>query len=204
MIRPHGHLDSAGAYRNLIVSSSGGAPVYLRDIAEVRESLQDERMRCVLGPGLLGPAVTGGRAVYRRTGANAVRWPRASRPDPVITAELPLRGITPIYDRFADDRHSVHDVQVTLVIAFVLVVVVIFVFLGRAADTLIPAVALPLSLPSPSSRCGCWTTASTTCRSWPDPGHRFLVDDAIVFLENTVRRMERGERALEATAQQHP
>ena len=90
--------------------------------------------------------------------------------------------------------------QITLGIAFVLVVVVIFLFLGRAADTLIPAVALPLSLLLTFvamhllgySLDNLSLMALTLAIG-------FLVDDAIVFLENTVRRMEHGEKALEAT-----
>ena len=119
---------------------------------------------------------------------------------PQISAELPgsIR-ITPIYDRSLSIVHSVADVQTTLIIAFVLVVIVIFAFLGRATDTLIPAVALPLSL-------------LITFMAMHALGYSldnlslmaltlaigFLVDDAIVFLENTVRRMERGEAAFEA------
>ena len=96
--------------------------------------------------------------------------------------------------------HSVIDVQMTLGIAFVLVVLVIFMFLGRAKDTLIPAMALPLSLLITFiamellgySLDNLSLMALTLAIG-------FLVDDAIVFLENTVRRMERGEKALEAT-----
>ncbi|MCI0661859.1 MAG: efflux RND transporter permease subunit, partial [Acidobacteria bacterium] len=120
---------------------------------------------------------------------------------PVINSELPgsIR-ITPVYDRSQSIVHSVRDVQVTLMIAFVLVILVIFIFLGRASDTLIPAVTLPLSLlltfivmqALGYSLDNLSLMALTLAIG-------FLVDDAIVFLENTVRRMERGERALEAT-----
>src|SRR5262249_27490690 len=88
----------------------------------------------------------------------------------------------------------------TLMVAFVLVVVVIFVFLGRAADTLIPAVALPLSLllTFVVMRMLDYSLDNLSLMALT-LAIGFLVDDAIVFLENTVRRMERGERALEAT-----
>ena len=103
--------------------------------------------------------------------------------------------IMPIYDRSQTIVNSVNDVQETLLIAFVLVVLVIFIFLGRATDTLIPAVALPLSL-------------LLTFIAMQVLGYSldnlslmaltlaigFLVDDAIVFLENTVRRMESTAR----------
>src|SRR5262249_8520099 len=107
---------------------------------------------------------------------------------------------TLIYDRSRSIVNSVTDVRTTLLLAFVLVVMVIFFFLGRATDTLIPAVALPLSLLLTfivmnllGYRLDNLSLMALTLAIG------FLVDDAIVFLENTVRRMERGERALEAT-----
>ncbi|HXX93554.1 MAG TPA: efflux RND transporter permease subunit, partial [Planctomycetota bacterium] len=135
-------------------------------------------------------------------GANAVQVARSVREVlPSIGAELPgsIR-ITPVYDRSRTIVRSVTDVEETLVIAFVLVVLVIFVFLGRATDTLIPAVALPLSLLLTfvaMSLLGYSLDNLSLMALTLAIG--FLVDDAIVFLENVVRRMERGEKALEAT-----
>ena len=177
--------------------------MYLRDVAEVRESVQDERINMRFwARGYTVPSATVVLAVFRQAGANAVEVAQSIRDlVPVIMAELPgAVRITPIYDRSQTIVNSVHDVQVTLIIAFVLVVVVIFVFLGRATDTLIPAVALPLSLlltfivmrMLDYSLDNLSLMALTLAIG-------FLVDDAIVFLENTVRRMERGEQALEAT-----
>ncbi len=158
LLRPQGQLDSAKAYSDLIVGSANGAPVYLRDVAKVKESVQDERISMRFwARGYPVPGATVVMAVYRQAGANAVEVSRSIRNLlPLIGAELPgsIR-ITPIYDRARNIVNSVSDVQMTLLIAFVLVVLVIFVFLGRATDTLIPAVALPLSL-----------LAWTTCRSW--------------------------------------
>src|SRR5207244_2127133 len=120
---------------------------------------------------------------------------------PQISAELPGSvRVTSLYDRSRGIVNSVNDVQATLMIAFVLVVLVIFLFLGRATDTLIPTVALPISLLLTFvvmqvlgySLDNLSLMALTLAIG-------FLVDDAIVFLENTVRRMEQGERAMEAT-----
>src|SRR6185295_5008334 len=165
------------------------------DVAKVKESVQDERLSMRFwARGYPVPGATVVMAVYRQAGANAVEVSKSIRNLlPLIGAELPgsIR-ITPIYDRARNIVNSVSDVQTTLVIAFVLVVLVIFVFLGRAADTLIPAVALPLSL-------------LLTFMAMQMLGYSldnlslmaltlaigFLVDDAIVFLENVVRRMER-------------
>ena len=203
LLRPQGQLDDARDYSNLIVSHKNGSPVYLRDVARVENSVQDERINMRFWVrGYPPPSATVVVAVNRRAGANAVEVAKSVRDLlPLISAELPGSVlVTPIYDRSQTIIHSVFDVQVTLAIAFVLVVIVIFLFLGRAKDTLIPAVALPLSLLITFvamdllgySLDNLSLMALTLAIG-------FLVDDAIVFLENTVRRMERGEKALEAT-----
>ncbi len=205
LLRPQGQLDSAEAYGDLIVGSTNGAPVYLRDVAEVRESVQDERLNMRFwARGYPVPGATVVLAVFRQAGANAVQVADSIRALlPQISAELPGSvRITPLYDRSRGIVNSVKDVQETLLIAFVLVVLVIFLFLGRATDTLIPAVALPISLLITFvvmqvlgySLDNLSLMALTLAIG-------FLVDDAIVFLENTVRRMEQGEGALQATIQ---
>ncbi|MGH9751276.1 MAG: efflux RND transporter permease subunit [Blastocatellia bacterium] len=203
LLRPKGQLETAGQYSDLIVGVSDGAPVYLRDIAAVRESVQDERIDMRMwARGYEIPTATVIIAVNRQAGANVVEVAEnIHKLMPVIRAELPgsIR-ITPVYDRSQSIVHSVRDVQVTLVIAFLLVVVVIFIFLGRATDTLIPAMALPLSLLLTfiAMRLLGYSVDNLSLMALT-LAIGFLVDDAIVFLENTVRRMERGERAYEAT-----
>jgi hydrophobic/amphiphilic exporter-1 (mainly G- bacteria), HAE1 family len=203
LLRPQGQLDSAQAYGDLIVGSTNGAPVYLRDVAEVRESVQDERLNMRFwARGYPVPGATVVLAVFRQAGANAVEVANSIRALlPQISAELPGSvRITPLYDRSRGIVNSVNDVQETLLIAFVLVVLVIFLFLGRATDTLIPAVALPISLLITfvvMNALGYSLDNLSLMALTLAIG--FLVDDAIVFLENTVRRMEQGERALEAT-----
>src|SRR5260370_99201 len=202
ILRPQGQLESAEQYSNLIVGNTGGSPIYLRDLATVKESVQDERINMRFWVrGYNVPSATVIVAVNRRAGANAVEVSKSIRAIlPIVNAELPgsIR-VTPIYDRSQNIVHSVIDVETTLVIAFVLVVLVIFAFLGRSTDTLIPVVALPLSL-------------LITFMAMRALGYSldnlsfialtlaigFLVDDAMLFLENTVRRMERGEHPFEA------
>src|SRR6185503_1526353 len=149
ILRPQGQLENAEQYRNLIVGGTGQAPVYLRDVATVKESVQDERVNMRFWVrGYSVPSATVIVAVNRRAGANAVEVSSSiHKIMPELSTELPgsIR-ITPIYDRSLSIVHSVRDVRTTLIIAFVLVVMVIFAFLGRATDTLIPTVALPLSL----------------------------------------------------------
>ena len=142
LLRPQGQLDTAQAYSDLIVGSANGAPVYLRDVAKVRESVQDERVSMRFwARGYPVPGATVVMAVYRQAGANAVAVSKSIRNLlPLIGAELPGSvRITPIYDRARNIVNSVNDVQTTLLIAFVLVVLVIFVFLGRATDNRVEA-----------------------------------------------------------------
>jgi HAE1 family hydrophobic/amphiphilic exporter-1 len=203
LLRPNGQLDNAQSYGNLIVSSTNGAPVYLRDVADVQDSLQDERIKMRFWVrGYPEPSATVVVAVNRQAGSNAVEVAKSVRDLlPLISAELPGSvRITTIYDRSQSIVHSVADVQATLLIAFVLVVAVIFLFLGRATDTLIPTVALPMSLllTFMVMRLLGYSLDNLSLMALT-LAVGFLVDDAIVFLENTVRHMEKGESALVAT-----
>ena len=202
ILRPQGQLENADQYRNLIVGGTSDAPVYLHDVATVKESVQDERVNMRFWVrGYSVPSATVIVAVSRRAGANAVEVSKSIYGVmPAISSELPgsIR-ITPIYDRSLSIVHSVSDVRTTLIIAFVLVVMVIFAFLGRATDTLIPTVALPLSLliTFMAMRALGYSLDNLSLMALT-LAIGFLVDDAIVFLENTVRRMERGEQPFEA------
>jgi HAE1 family hydrophobic/amphiphilic exporter-1 len=202
VLRPQGQLESAEQYANLIVGGTNNAPIYLRDVATVKESVQDERVNMrfwVRGKDV--PTATVIVAVNRRAGANAVEVSKSIYEIlPMIGQELPGSiSIMPIYDRSANIVHSVADVQATLVIAFILVVIVIFAFLGRVTDTLIPVVALPLSLLITfMAMRGLGYSLDNLSLMALTLAIGFLVDDAIVFLENTVRRIERGEPPFEA------
>jgi len=205
LLQPEGQLSEASQYENLIVRQGNGAPVYLKDIATVKNGLQDERISMRFWyRGHEVPAATVVVAVFRRAGSNAVEVAKSIRDLlPAVQAQLPTSvGIVPIYDRSQGIVNSVKDVQATLFVAFVLVVLVIFIFLGRGRDTLIPVVALPLSLLLTFvvmnilgySLDNLSLMALTLAIG-------FLVDDAIVFLQNTVRLMESGLGALEAALQ---
>jgi len=203
LLQPQGQLATAEEYNQLIVGQSSGSPVYLKDVANARQSVQDERidMRFWVR-GYPQPGATVVVAVFRRAGANAVDVAKAVGDlIPTIQSQLPSSvQLMPIYDRSQTIVGSIKDVQATLWIAFVLVVMVIFIFLGRATDTLIPAVALPLSLFLTFiamhllgySLDNLSLMALTLAIG-------FLVDDAIVFLEYTVRLMEQGQNAFDAS-----
>jgi hydrophobic/amphiphilic exporter-1 (mainly G- bacteria), HAE1 family len=200
LIEPQGQLNRAEDYNGLIISQNNGRPVYLKDVAKATDSLQDERINMRFWVrGHQVPTATVVIAVFRRAGSNAVEVAKAVRDAaPSIRATLPTSvDIVPIYDRSQTIVNSVKDVQSTLLIAFGLVVLVIFIFLGRATDTLIPAMALPLSLLLTFvvmnilgySLDNLSLMALTLAIG-------FLVDDAIVFLENTVLLMEDRRSSL--------
>jgi HAE1 family hydrophobic/amphiphilic exporter-1 len=203
VLQPNGQIDQADGYRNLIVArNKDRSPVYLRDIAEVKQGVQDERTsRFFWMRGFTPPGSIVVLAVSRQAGANAVEVANSVKAlFPELRASLPGSiTFTPVFDRSQTIVNSVHDVRMTLVIAFVLVVMVIYVFLGRATDTLIPAVALPLSLLltfAVMSMLGFSINNLTLMALTLAIG--FLVDDAIVFLENVIRRAEHGESILKA------
>jgi HAE1 family hydrophobic/amphiphilic exporter-1 len=203
LLQPQGQLTTPEEYNNLIVGQTSGAPVYLKDIATATQGVQDERidMRFWVR-GHPEPHATVVVAVFRRAGVNAVDVAKSVRDMlPSIQSQLPSSVLlVPAYDRSETIVNNIKDVQSTLYIAFGLVVMVIFIFLGRATDTLIPAVALPLSLLLTfiaMSVLGYSLDNLSLMALTLAIG--FLVDDAIVFLENTVRLMEQGQSALEAS-----
>jgi HAE1 family hydrophobic/amphiphilic exporter-1 len=205
LLQPQGQLSKAEDYNDLIVSQNNGRPVYLKDVARATNSVQDERINMRFWVrGHQVPSATVVIAVFRRAGSNAVQVAKEVRDAaPSIRATLPGSvDIVPIYDRSETIVNSVKDVQATLLIAFSLVVLVIFLFLGRATDTLIPAMALPLSLLLTfvvMNLLGYSLDNLSLMALTLAIG--FLVDDAIVFLENTVRLMEEGRGALDATVE---
>ena len=203
VLNPDTQVTSATAYDQLVVGTRGTTPIFLKDVATAVDSVQDERLNMRFWRrGTDIPTATVIVAVSRQAGANAVKvaqsiWALM----PSVRAELPSSiVIVPVYDRSASIVNSVNDVSTTLYIAFILVVLVIFAFLGRVTDTLIPVVALPLSLLLTFIAMR-WLGYSLDNLSLMalTLAIGFLVDDAIVFLENTVRRMEQGENALTAT-----
>ena len=138
LIQPQGQLSEATQYEQLIVGHANGAPIYLKDIAVVRDGVQDERINMrfwVRGHSV--PSATLIVAVYRRAGSNAVQVAQEVRDLlPSVQAQLPPSvQIVPIYDRSQTIVDSVRDVKETLYIAFGLVVLIIFLFLGVAAGS---------------------------------------------------------------------
>ncbi|QDX81982.1 acriflavine resistance protein B [Denitratisoma sp. DHT3] len=195
-IKANGQLEEAAAYRPLVVAWRNGAPVRLEEVATVIDSVEN----------LKGGAWFNGKkamilAVQRQPGANTVETVDAiKRILPVFKEKLPASVELQVhYDRSVTIRHSILDVQFTLLLAGFLVILVILLFLRNLSATLIPAVALPISV------VGTFAVMHLMDYSLDNLSLLaltlsvgFVVDDAIVMLENIVRHMEAGEPPLQA------
>lgn len=204
-LQPEGQMMDAGQFQNLVVSYRQGAPVYLKDLASVIDSVEQVNLSARFwqkGEGAQSGVITLG--VQREPGANTVAVAQKVRDAlPALQAELPgSLKLELIYDLSVPILASINDVKTTLLIAFVLVVGVIFLFLGRVTDTIIPAVALPASLlltfvvmQAMGYNLDLLSLMGITMAVG------FLVDDAIVVLENTARHMDQGKSPFQAALQ---
>jgi hydrophobic/amphiphilic exporter-1 (mainly G- bacteria), HAE1 family len=202
LLFPNGQLSTPQQYENVIIARPNGQPVYLKDVATVVKTVEDERISRNFWARDYGEAPTEVvLAVSRQAGANAVEVAQKVKDLlPAFRQQLPGSvQLIPLYDRSKTIIANAEDVEHTLLIAFILVVIVIFAFLGRAADTFIPVVALPLSMLVTFLVMGALNFSLNNLTLMAlTLAIGFLVDDAIVFLENTVRLMESGQKPMEA------
>lgn len=204
VLKPMGQLEDAQGYGDLIIAHKNGAPIYLRNVGEAIEGVESNDVRmCYWNRDMPEGRTRVAIAITRGAGANAVKISEAvGKLIPQINRQLPSSvTLTPVYDRARKIANSIDDVKETLIIAFLLVVAVIFLFLGRLRETLIPVVALPLSLliTFVVMRLLNYSLDNLSLLALT-LAIGFLVDDAIVFLENMVRRMEKlGETPLQAS-----
>ncbi len=192
------HVRDANGRRipQVIVAYRNGAPVRLHEIADVVEGVENNRQATWFNENraiMLG--------VQRQPGSNAVAVVDAVRERlPTYRASLPASvNLEVLYDRSISVRESVEDVQITLGIAVALVVLVIFLFLRSASATVIPTLAVPVSLIGTAAAMyalGFSINNMTLLALTLSVG--FVVDDAIVMLENIVRHVENGMRPFEA------
>jgi hydrophobic/amphiphilic exporter-1 (mainly G- bacteria), HAE1 family len=189
-------LGNAAAFRDLIIATRSGKPVRLGDVARVIDSVEDDQ-RASWYDGTRGIIL----AVQRQTDANTVDViDRVRQFLPRFQEELgPTATISIMNDRSTSIRAAVEDVQFTLVLTMGLVFVVIYLFLGRFMATLIPSVAVPISIIS------CFAAMYALGFSIDNISLLALtlsvglvVDDAIVMLENIVRHIEEGMQPFEA------
>jgi hydrophobe/amphiphile efflux-1 (HAE1) family protein len=194
-----GQLLNAAAYRSLIVAYRNGAPVRLGEVGQVVDDIQNNKA----GAWFNGePAVM--LAIMRQPGVNTVEVVDAVKQLlPVFRAQIPP-GIRMdvVFDRSLTIRSSLADVKFTLLLSLALVVLVIFLFLRSGVSTLIPSLALPMSIIGTFSVMylvgfnldNLSLMALTLCVG-------FVVDDAIVVLENISRHLEMGKTPLQAASE---
>src|SRR5438067_32838 len=190
-------LFKAYEYQPLIVAGHQGAPVRLRDIAEVVDSVEDSRN---LGLSQGKPGVL--MAIFRQPGANMIETvDRIMDILPMLRASIsPSLHLNVAVDRTTTIRSSVHDVEIALVISIILVIFVVFAFLRNVWATIIPSVAVPLSLIGTFGVMYlCHYSLDNLSLMALTISTGFVVDDAIVVIENIARHIENGMKPFAAT-----
>ena len=195
-VQTNGQLQDAAAYRKLTVAYKNGAPIHLEQLGKVIDGVENDKV---------ASWYNNDRAIIitiqRQPGTNTVQVVDSIKKMlPDIKAQIPASvTIDVMYDASQSIRDSVDDVRFTLVLTIALVVLVIFLFLRNLSATVIPSLALPVSL------IGTFAVMQQLNYSLDNLSLMaltlsvgFVVDDAIVMLENIVRHMEMGERPLEA------
>ena len=190
-IQANGQLKTAAAFRPLVVAYRHGNPVRLQDLGSVTDSVQNDKVAAWFN-GTRGIVL----AIQRQPGANTVEVvDQIKKQLPKFRVQVPAAvGIDILYDRSVSIRQSVSDVERTLLLTVFLVVMVIFLFLRNVSATIIPSLALPMSI------LGTFAVMALLGYSLDNLSLMaltlsvgFVVDDAIVMLENIVRHMENGE-----------
>jgi len=196
IIDSNDQLRSAAEYRNLVVAYRNGAPVHLSEIAEIIDGAENVRLAAWAND--TAAVIVN---IQRQPGANVIEVvDRIKEILPQLQAALPLKlEVLPLTDRTVTIRASVHDVQFELLLAIALVVMVIFIFLRNVPATIIPGVAVPLSLVGTFAvmyLAGFSINNLTLMALTIATG--FVVDDAIVVIENISRYLERGDSPQKA------
>jgi HAE1 family hydrophobic/amphiphilic exporter-1 len=195
-IKDGGQLSTAAAYRPLIVTWRNGAPVRLEEVATPIDSVENKR---IASWNVDQRAIV--LAIQRQPGANTIETVDAiKRVLPSFQSKLPAAiEMRILFDRSVSIREAIDDVQFTLILAGFLVILVILLFLRNLSATVIPALALPISVVGTFGAMSLLgysldnlsLLALTLCVG-------FVVDDAIVMLENIVRHIEQGETPFDA------
>jgi HAE1 family hydrophobic/amphiphilic exporter-1 len=195
-IQASGQLTNAEAYRPLIVAYKNGSPVRLGELGRVIDSVENDKIAS-----WYNDVRNIGLAIYRQPGTNTVQVVDSIRKLlPSFRAQMPGSvNLDILYDRSLSIRDSVNDVKFTLFLTMCLVVLVIFLFLRNLSATIIPSLALPMSVIGTFSAMYLLEYSLDNLSLMAlTLSVGFVVDDAIVMLENIVRHMEMGEKPLEA------
>ncbi len=195
-IQATGQLYDAAAYRPLIVAYRNGSPVRLEELGRVIDTVENNKVanwfnntRAVV------------LAVQRQPGTNTIEVVNSVKELlPVFRAQMPASvDLNILFDRSLSIRESVADVKFTLGLTICLVIMVIFLFLRNLSATIIPSLALPLSIIGTFAAMYLFDFSIDNISLMAlTLSVGFVVDDAIVMLENIVRHMEQGEDVLEA------
>jgi len=189
-------LLHAEDYKPLIVGYHNGAAIRLSDVATITDAVENIR-----AAGFVNGEASVMLAVFRQPGANIIDTvDRVKAALPSLKASIPSAiNMTVVLDRSANVRASVHDVERTLLIAVVLVIFVVFVFLRNVRATLIPSVAVPISLIGTFGIMYlCHYSIDNLSLMALTISTGFVVDDAIVVIENVSRYLEQGMKPMEA------
>ena len=209
-----GQLKDAAGFRNVIVTYRNGAAVRLGDVAQVTDSVENEKSVSWFDPrfinGIEDPEFAAGTketraivlSIQRQPGTNTIKVVDGIKELlPAFRAQLPATiDLEIVVDRSISIRDSVHDVKFTLVLAIILVVLVIFLFLRALSATIIPSIAMPIAIIGTFAVMyffGFSINNVTLLALTLSVG--FVVDDAIVMLENIVRHIEKGESVVAAS-----
>jgi len=199
-IEANGQLENAPAYLNMIVTYKNGAPVRIADLGRAIDSVENDKTAAWRG----GPEGTERAivlAVQKQPGANTVEVAREVMDLlPHFREDIPAAiTLDVLFDRSTTVKHSVQDVQFTLLLTLALVVAVIFIFLRRATATLIPSLSMPLAVFATFAAMYLFGFSLNNLSLMAlTLSVGFVVDDAIVVLENVVRHVEMGKSPMQA------
>jgi HAE1 family hydrophobic/amphiphilic exporter-1 len=196
-VQATGQLTSAEAYRPVIVAYKDGNPVRLQELGRVIDSVENDKVASWFNG---ARAVT--LAVQRQPGTNTVEIvDQIKKTLNTIKGQVPASvALSILFDRSVPIRDSIGDVKITLLITIVLVVLVIFFFLRNVSATIIPSVAVPLSLIATFAVMNLLNyTLDNLSLMALTLSVGFVVDDAVVMLENIVRHMEMGKTRMQAS-----
>lgn len=195
-VQATGQLYNAEEYRPLIVAYNNGSPVRLDQLGRIIDSVENDKLA-----GWYNNSRAIVLAIQRQPGTNTIEVVNSIKNLlPVFRSQMPASmNIDILFDRSVSIRDSVRDVKFTLLLTVGLVVMVIFLFLRNLSATVIPSLALPLSIIGTFAAMYLMGfTVNNISLMALILAVGFVVDDAIVMLENIVRHMEKGEGALEA------
>ena len=195
-VQATGQLYNAEAYRPLIVAYNNGSPVRLDQLGRIIDSVENDKLA-----GWYNNSRAIVLAIQRQPGTNTIEVVNSIKKLlPVFRSQMPASmNIDILFDRSVSIRDSVRDVKFTLLLTVSLVVMVIFLFLRNLSATVIPSLALPLSIIGTfAAMYVMGFTVNNISLMALILAVGFVVDDAIVMLENIVRHMEKGEGVLEA------